>query len=133
MIALAFLNHLPIRILAAVSIAIIVLHNLLDGVHAGRFWSGAWFWDILHQQNLFSWTGVNFLTAYPVLPRIGVMATGYCLGTVFGWNAERRQHFLLRLGLALIVAFVGLRAINIYGDPVSWTHPAPHCSRFCHS
>lgn len=122
MIALAFLNYLPTRILAVVSIAIIGLHNLFDGIGAERFGSGARLWDVLHQPNLFSWMGVNFVTAYPVLPWIGVMSAGYCLGTAFRWDAARRQRFLLRLGLALIITFVGIRALNIYGDPVRWTH-----------
>ena len=34
----------------------------------------------------------------------------------------RRQRFLLRLGLALTVAFVLVRALNVYGDPAPWSH-----------
>ena len=122
MIVLAGLIYLPMRVIAAVSIAIIALHNLGDGVPAERFGRAAWVWDILHQQNVFSFYGINFVTAYPVLPWIGVMASGYCLGMVFDWDAGRRQRFLLRMGLALAVAFVVVRAINVYGDPRSWSH-----------
>lgn len=68
--------------------------------------------------------GVNFVTAYPVLPWIGVMSLGYCLGTVFLWDAARRRRFLVRLGLGFTVAFIALRAINIYGDPFRWSHQA---------
>jgi len=122
MIALAGLILLPMRVLAGFSIAIIALHNLLDKVSAERFGRTAWLWDILHQQNVFAFLGINFVTAYPVLPWIGVMAAGYCLGTVFLWDARRRQRFLMRLGLALTLAFVVLRAINFYGDPTRWGH-----------
>ncbi len=122
MITSAALIHLPTRVLAVVSIAIIALHNLFDAVPAQRFGRAAWIWNILHQQGVFSFMGVSFATAYPVLPWIGVMAAGYCLGNVFLWDAERRERFLLRLGLGLSTAFVVLRAINIYGDPVRWTH-----------
>ena len=126
MIALAGLIYLPMRLLAGLSIAIIALHNLLDSVSAERFGRTAWLWDILHQQNVFAFLGINFVTAYPVLPWIGVMAGGYCLGTLFSWDAKRRERFLMRLGLALTVAFVVLRAINLYGDPVRWRHqPSP--------
>jgi uncharacterized membrane protein len=79
MIALAGMIHLPIRVIAAVSVGIVLLHNLLDGVSAARFGRAAWIWDILHQQNVFSFHGINFVTAYPVLPWIGVMGAGYCL------------------------------------------------------
>ncbi|MGH9503059.1 MAG: DUF1624 domain-containing protein [Terriglobales bacterium] len=122
MIALAGLIYLPMPILASFSIAIIALHNLLDGVSAARFGRAAWLWDILHQQNVFTFLGINFVTAYPVLPWIGVMAAGYCLGTLFLWDANRRERFLMRLGIALTVAFVVLRAINIYGDSARWSH-----------
>ena len=126
MIALAGLIYLPMRLLAGLSIAIIALHNLLDSVSAERFGRTAWLWDILHQQNVFAFLGINFVTAYPVLPWIGVMAGGYCLGTLFSWDAKRRERFLMRLGLALTLAFVVLRVINLYGDPVRWLHqPSP--------
>ena len=122
MIALAGLIYLPMRVLAAVSITIIALHNLLDPVSAGRFGRAAWIWDILHQQNVFAFHGINFVTGYPVLPWIGLMAGGYCLGTVFEWDAYRRESFLVRMGLALAAAFVVVRAVNIYGDPLRWSH-----------
>ena len=124
MITLAALIYLPLRVLAVVSIPIVALHNLLDPISAERFGRAAWIWDILHQQGLFSVRGINFLTAYPVLPWIGVMAGGYCLGTVFSWEAARRRRFLIRLGTAMTIAFVVLRAINIYGDPRPW-HQQP--------
>jgi len=124
MIGLAGLIYLPMPVIAAVSVAIIALHNLLDRVSAERFGRSAWIWDILHQQNAFSFHGITFVTAYPVLPWIGVMAGGYCLGTVFEWDAHRRQWFLVRMGLALLAAFVVVRAVNIYGDPLRWSHQA---------
>jgi uncharacterized membrane protein len=124
MIALAGLIYLPMRVIAAVSIAIIALHNLLDPVSPDRFGRAAWIWDILHQQNAFAFHGITFATAYPVLPWIGVVAGGYCLGTVFEWDAHRRRSFLVRMGLALAAAFIVVRAVNIYGDPRPWSHQA---------
>jgi len=53
MIALGFLVHLPVRVLAVLSIAIIALHNLADPVQASRFGGGAWVWNILHQPGIF--------------------------------------------------------------------------------
>ncbi len=122
MIALAALIHLPTRVVAAISIAIIALHNLLDPISADRFGRMAWVWDILHQQGVIAVHGVTFVTGYPVLPWIGVIALGYSLGSVFEWDANRRQKFLTRVGLALTAAFIIVRAINIYGDPQRWAH-----------
>lgn len=122
MMALAALIYLPRWLLLGVSVAIITLHNLLDPLSADRFGRAAWIWDILHQQSVFNFRGINFLTAYPVLPWIGVMAAGYCAGELFDWNTKRRQSFLLRLGIMLTAVFFLLRFINVYGDPVRWTH-----------
>jgi uncharacterized membrane protein len=124
MIALAALIYLPLRLLACLSIAIIALHNLLDPVSPQSFGRLAWLWDILHQRSVLPFMGVNFVTGYPVLPWIGVMSLGYCLGTTFLWDATRRRRFLTRLGFALTAVFIVLRAINVYGDPFRWSHQA---------
>ncbi|HZP63897.1 MAG TPA: heparan-alpha-glucosaminide N-acetyltransferase domain-containing protein [Terriglobales bacterium] len=122
MIALAGLVYLPPHVLVGLSIGIVALHNLLDRVPAERFGGAAWLWDILHQQSAFVFKGVTFVTGYPVLPWIGVMAAGYCLGSTFSWTPERRQRFLLPLGLICTALFILLRALNIYGDPSPWEH-----------
>jgi len=124
MIALAGLIYLPTKWLAGLSVTLIALHNLLDPISAKSFGRAAFLWNILHQQGLFSWLGFNFVIAYPVLPWIGVITAGYCLGRVFLWNAGRRQQFLFRLGLGLSGAFILLRAVNVYGDPVRWSRQA---------
>ncbi|HTZ60766.1 MAG TPA: heparan-alpha-glucosaminide N-acetyltransferase domain-containing protein [Acidobacteriaceae bacterium] len=121
MIALAALAHLPGGALAFLSAAILLFHNLLDGITAKRFGSFAWTWDILHQQAVFTIFGISFLTAYPVLPWIGVMSLGYCFASMYQWDAERRQRVLVLLGMGMTVGFVVLRAINLYGDPVHWS------------
>jgi uncharacterized membrane protein len=122
MIALAGLIYLPFRVLVALSVALIALHNLLDPIRASRFGHLAWLWDILHQQGLFTFGGMNFVTAYPILPWIAVVSLGYCLGQIFSWDADRRCRFLMRLGLVLFAGFLLLRALNIYGDPFRWRH-----------
>ena len=122
MVVLAALVHLPPRLLAALSLAVVAGHNLLDHVQAAQFGRAAWVWDILHQQGVFQVGGDNFLTAYPLVPWFTVMALGYCLGPVFLWDEGRRQRFLRRLGLGLSAGFIVLRAINVYGDPACWSH-----------
>jgi len=120
MIGLAGLIYLPMRVIAAVSIAIIALHNLLDHVSAERFGRAAWIWDILHQQNVFAFHGINFVTAYPVLPWIGVMALGYSFGSVLKMETSKRHRTLYLLGGGLTLAFIVLRWTNLYGDPQPW-------------
>ena len=124
MIALAGLIYLPMRVLVSLSIAIIALHNLLGDVSAGRFGRAAWIWNILYQRGVFAIGGVRFRPAYPVLPWIGVMAGGYCLGAIFEWDGPRRRTFLVRIGVASAALFVAVRALNSYGDPLPWSHQA---------
>lgn len=122
MIALAALIYLPTGVIATVSIAIIALHNLLADIPAERVGRAAWLWNILYARGVIAIGGMNFRPAYPALPWIGVVAGGYCLGKVFDWNADRRRRFLACLGLGLAMAFIVVRMINLYGDPLPWSH-----------
>lgn len=122
MIGMAALIHLPIRWLAVLSVVMIVLHNLLDSVLASQFGAHAWVWNMLHQPGVFSVAGIQVLVAYPLIPWIAVMAAGYCFGEVFMLEPARRQRIVLRTGLALMIGFVILRAMDRYGDPAPWSH-----------
>ena len=121
MIALAALVYLPTSLLAVLSLLIVATHNLLDPIQADNFGAWAWLWDIFHQQAVFRFGSNSYLVAYPLIPWVAVMSTGYCFGTVLLWNPARRQRFLMSLGIALSVAFVLLRAVNRYGDPQRWS------------
>ncbi len=112
MIALALIVRLPMPVIAALSLGVIALHNLLD-----RFRDLGGLWNILHQQGAFSIGGVIVVASYPLLPWMGVMAAGYCFGSFM--KTEPPQ-WTLRLGLALSLAFIALRALNLYGEPLGW-------------
>jgi uncharacterized membrane protein len=117
MIALAALVRLPAPVVTAIGAIMIVGHNLFDGVR-----SASPLWSILHQPGLVLNTPAHVVfTAYPLIPWIGVTAVGYGLGQIYSWSATRRRAFLLRLGLALTLAFLALRALNVYGDPSRWS------------
>lgn len=121
MIVLAALIHLPTRVLLPLSLAVVAGHNLLDSIDPSRFGAAAWLWDIVHKQAVFRLYDVTFIVAYPLVPWFAVMAAGYCFGQVYRWEPARRQRFLMRLGIALTLAFVVLRAVNVYGDPSRWS------------
>lgn len=120
MIALAVLVRLPYRALLVVSLAMIALHNLTDGVGAATFGPLAWLWQVLHQQSLIQTGGPALIVAYPLIPWIGVMGAGFCAGAIYRLPPERRRTLLVRLGLWLTAAFVVLRLANVYGDPRPW-------------
>jgi uncharacterized membrane protein len=117
MIVLSGLVYLPASVVTVFGIVLIATHNLSDGVR-----SSFWLWSVLHVPNfLLSTPQHTLFLAYPLIPWVGVTAAGYGLGQVYSWPAERRKTFLRWLGAGAIVAFTGLRAINIYGDPVHWS------------
>ncbi len=122
MMAMAALIYLPIRWLAALSVAIMVLHNCLDGISAMQFGSWGWVWRLLHQPGVIPVAGKPVLVTYTLLPWIGVMAAGFCFGQVFLLEKPARRKIMLRLGFAMTIAFFVLRAINLYGDPAPWAH-----------
>lgn len=119
MIALALLIRLPHRTLLLLSLGMIALHNLTDAVRAERFGPLSWLWHVLHEQGLLV-RQPAVVVAYPLVPWVFVMAAGFCLGSVYRLPAERRRRLLIRLGLALTLAFLVVRGANVYGDPRPW-------------
>ncbi|MEX5511443.1 DUF1624 domain-containing protein [Pseudomonas paralactis] len=119
MIALAALVWLPRPLLITLALVIIVGHNLLDGVHFAPGSALQTGWSILHER---SWIQVSenlrLRVTYPVLPWIGVIALGYGLGPWFATTAlpAVRQRHLLIAGVAALMGFVLLRAVNGYGE-----------------
>ena len=133
MIVLAALIHLPLRVIAGLGVAMILLHNLLDRFHV-QGWQGpgsavpsygAKLFIILHQANepfpIVGWPSPVVFVLYPLIPWLGVMAAGYAFGVIYQWDTARRRRLLLRLGSALTVLFILLRFINLYGDPSPWS------------
>jgi len=123
MICLSGFIYLPKRIILIIALILIFGDNALDNVHfAGDgFVSILWSW--LHESRLlFAGNKIIFL-GYPVLPWIGVMAAGYCLGSLYApeFNTALRKKYLVTLGLSAIGLFILLRFSNLYGDASPWT------------
>jgi uncharacterized membrane protein len=120
MIALAWLIYLPRGVIATLALVIIAGHNLLDGIEANRFRDFRWLWLLLHEPGFLSpVSGVKVFALYPLIPWIGVMAAGYAFGPMLLPERQRRS-WLLGSGVLLVGVFVGLRAVNVYGDPAQW-------------
>ena len=117
MIVLSALVYLPVPQIAVLSLAIIFGHNLLDGIEPQSLGAWAPLWVLLHVQQPIPYGFV----AYPLIPWIAVMSLGYCIGTLFGFERERRKQWFLYLGAGSLTLFVLLRATNVYGDPADWT------------
>ena len=121
MIALAAMVRLRPATAGILGIAMIAGHNLLDPIRPAAFGALAPIWTILHVQGfVLNAPGRVVLAAYPLIPWIGVMAAGFGLGPLLERSRQERDPWLLRVGLALTAAFIVLRAVNVYGDPVPW-------------
>ena len=119
MIFMALLIRVPKKILLAISLTVIVGHNLLDNVQPAAFGSFAWLWTILHSPGIIP--AAKLIVPYTLIPWFAVMALGYVLADVFAWEPARRQRVLIWSGVAATIAFVALRALNGYGNPQPWT------------
>ncbi|KAF1028275.1 MAG: hypothetical protein GAK29_00155 [Acinetobacter bereziniae] len=120
MLALAALIGLPQKLLWCISLMIIFGHNLLDQISFENIPVLHQLWLILHERG---WIEIGDIvrlrTSYPVLPWIGVITLGYCIGhQVFSPSNDtaKRNQILLRFGLSSIALFFILRIINLYGD-----------------
>jgi uncharacterized membrane protein len=117
MITLSVLVYLPASVVTTFGVAMIACHNLFDSVDSSNP-----LWSILHSPNvIMNHPGRVVRVAYALIPWVGVTAVGYGLAQVYRWPSERRREFLLRLGTGLTAAFIVLRAVNIYGDPLPWS------------
>jgi uncharacterized membrane protein len=143
MAILSLLVFLPARAVALIGVALVGLHNLLDGLIAEQVGLPNFLWMVLHSPDRleifpggklgpFTVPQLHFVTGYSILPWLGVMASGYGFGALFLLERSRRRKEFLKIGLLLCALFVIVRGINVYGDltpanstPVTGTSPGP--------
>lgn len=117
MIVLAALIHLPAQAILLLGIALVAGHNLLDGILFAPDSPLFVPWAIIHERSQIELAGTVIKFNYPVLPWIGVICLGWSAG---GWfstlTAQKRRRMLLLTGTAMIVGFLILRGLNLYGD-----------------
>ena len=127
MMMLAGLIHLPPGAILAFGLALCVGHHALDPLaFADRSFADV-LRSFLHVKKFYALGGgYSFLFLYPLIPWVGVMALGYCLGRIYekDWSPGERKDALFWMGGASLFAFLGLRWANIYGDPLRWSPQA---------
>jgi uncharacterized membrane protein len=122
MIFLAFLVYLPYRVILITGLMIVFFHNTLAPVTFPEGSSMATFWAFFYSGGPGSIGNINLFFLYPILPYFGLIALGYCLGSLYapGYPFDQRKRWLLGLGTGTILLFIILRYFNIYGDPNPW-------------
>jgi uncharacterized membrane protein len=127
MVVLAGAQYLGPRACLALGLAIVFGHNLLDSVWPAGSTAGITrpLWVVLHARQVYEVGPLWVYFSYPLLPWMGVMLTGYASAGLFRGPAKLRNERLTRIGIGLVVGFVLLRALDIYGDPHPWhVHPS---------
>jgi uncharacterized membrane protein len=122
MVLLAGLLWLPRWLLAGVACLVLAGHNLLPNIEAS---TPAHLALALLHNGPFLIPATNglpaFLVAYSFGPWAAVLVAGYCVGPWFLLPLPRRNQQLRLAGAALLLLFVGLRILNVYGDPAPWS------------
>jgi uncharacterized membrane protein len=122
MIGLAGLIFFRVGVVTIVGLAIVVLHNALDRIHADSLGAMSGLWKVLHEPGAVAigpWIG--FDVSWPLLPWVGVMACGFGLGYLYRIPMHLRRTMLAGMGLNLLVWFLIFRGFNLYGDPLDWS------------
>ena len=120
-IVLAFCYKLSPNLLGIIGLVIIFGHNLLSPKLLPANPTGRLLLSALFSPGLFAMTpNFSVLIAYPVLPWLGILLTGFAAGRIFEKPAPQRKKIVLRLGSAAIALFILLRLVNAYGDPAPW-------------
>ena len=119
MLFLAAIIHLKLNHILIFSLVIILGHNSLDylGIESSIAWS------LIHEFGFFSLdNGKLLFVGYPIIPWIAVMSLGYYFGSFYdpSFSAEKRKRMFKIIGFTAVVAFVGIRIINGYGNSKFW-------------
>jgi uncharacterized membrane protein len=122
MVVLGGMQYLGPRACLAVGLAIMFGHNLLDAVWPPASTTGITgpLWAVLHARQVYQVGSLWVYFSYPLLPWTGIMLVGYGSARLFQTQANERDSRLIWIGSALVIGFVLLRAMDIYGDPHAW-------------
>ena len=126
MFLLGLLVRTSYKFILGLGLLIVFGHNLFDFVEATPGFKPTLLWDLLHHGNFAIyklWGEHSAVVFYPIIPWAGLMMMGYCAGIFFTskYSVDQRAKILTRIGTGLLLLFVVLRIINVYGNPVVWS------------
>ena len=123
MILFAGILYLPFRAILFLGLITVAFHNLLDTTNFENGKVQTLLWDLFHREGLVDINNhFSVFVVYPLMPWIGVMSLGYCLGKLYqkDFSAKRRRTILLLIGSGCVLLFIFLRALNNVGEPEPW-------------
>jgi len=125
MALLGLLVRLPVKVIAIVGCLIFFGHDIFDLLTLPATGTGA----VLIKMFFTAFGTVIPLNSnyfifdlYAIIPWTGVMMLGYVFGSLYKRDADagRRKNRLLVTGISVTMLFIGLRLLNVYGDPAPW-------------
>lgn len=121
MVILGLAIWLPFAGVLALGLLIVLGHNALDYYEKGKTEFSV-FYSLLHRQNFIPLPGGRMLAIlYPFLSWSGLMMLGYCFGKLYQkYEGAKRVKVLAALGAGIVLLFILIRALNVYGDPQPW-------------
>lgn len=124
MILLGILSMVAGRFIPVIGLLLFLGHNLLDHIALPSGGTAAVLWGVFFRAPLVVPVGGNYIIGdfYAILPWTSAMLLGYSAGRWFrnDFPAQQRKKRLLVMGSVLILLFVVLRLINVYGNPQPW-------------
>ena len=121
MVLLGLIIRLPFYVIFSIGIIIFFGHNLLDYYEARQGGNFPVWYHLLHRQGIFTiGSSKSVYLLYPMLPWVGVMIMGYCFGRYYLYDVMTRHKRTIWLGAGLLLLFIILRAVDVYGDPLKW-------------
>ncbi|MDE3234683.1 MAG: DUF1624 domain-containing protein [Bacteroidota bacterium] len=124
MLVMSAMIYLPVRVIFMIGLLIVCGHNYLDRFNYTDASKAPLLWSILHQPSdrmIAPEHSIFFF--YPIIPWPAVMMLGYCLGTWFvkDFDVAKRKKNLLLTGTMVVLVFLILRFVNVYGDAALWS------------
>ena len=118
---LSLLLKLSPKIIGFIGLAIIFGHNLFNIIPLSADSVLMKVLSPLFGMAIYPFSSNHVLVvAYPPIPWLGIMLTGFGVGKLFELPEPKRKKIFLRLGSIALFLFVLLRSINKYGDQSVW-------------
>lgn len=126
-IILALLLKFSERAIGLIGMIIISTHNLMQFIPLNDLSLPLQIISSLFNPNAFPVTQqFSFIIAYPPVPWLGIMLTGFAAGQLFTLHIEKRKKSFLTIGFIALVLFITLRIANVYGDVSTWSVQKSH-------
>ncbi|GAC1655874.1 MAG: hypothetical protein NVS9B15_16830 [Acidobacteriaceae bacterium] len=134
MALMAGLIYLPLPVVAAFGAVLVLGHNALDSVNPAHMSAaGGFIWRLLHVPGLllpFA-SGYFWLNLYPLIPWPGVMALGFCFGSVLQKPPAQRERWMLSIAAISLIAPLSCASATCTATPLPGPIRQPQDERSC--